>query len=304
MKKNHEKGIGEKSQFSSCHPAVNMVFFLFAITITMFSNDPIFLVITIVFSWWYSILLRGKEGIKFNIIVTVPVFLFMALINTLFTHNGATVLFYISDNRITLEAFIFGAASALLLSAIIVWFSCFNVVMSSDKIIYIFGKAAPVLGLTFSMIFRFIPLLKNRYREISLGQKCMGRHGEKGLMNRTRQLVKEVSILISWSLEASIETADSMEARGYGLHGRTSFHLFKFSGRDKKMMAILLISGVIALIGCGMGETSIYYYPVIRMAEWSILRIASLLAYCALLASPLIMDILGEKRWQRLRYEI
>ena len=69
--------------------------------------------------------------------------------------------------------------------------------MTSDKFIYLFGKAAPVLGLTLSMVFRFLPLLKIRYQEISMGQKCMGRHGQKGIIARARQTVKEVSILIS-----------------------------------------------------------------------------------------------------------
>ena len=227
----------------------------------------------------------------------------MAVVNTLFTHNGATVLFYLNGGRITLEAFLYGLAAAAMISAVIIWFSCFNVVMTSDKFIYLFGKAAPVLGLTLSMVFRFLPLLKTRYQEISMGQKCMGRHGQKGLLARARQTVKEVSILISWSLEASIETSDSMEARGYGLPGRTSFHLFRFTHRDKNLLLALLAAGLPAAAGCMAGLTSIYYYPKIALS-WEPLKFAVLASYIILLLLPAVIDLSGEKKWQAYKSEI
>lgn len=297
-------GLGEDSTFAGCHPAVNLIFFLFAIGITMFSMSPVFLAVTLVFSWLYSILLNGKKAVKSNIIFTIPILIIMTMINTLFTHNGATVLFYLNNSRITLEALLYGLAAAVLLSSIIVWFSCFNVVMTSDKLIYVFGKAAPVLGLTLSMIFRFIPLLKARFREISMGQRCMGRHVSGGFFARLRQVTKEVSILISWSLEAAIETSDSMEARGYGLPGRTSFHLFKMTPTDKALLAVISISGLIAAAGCVLGRTSIYYYPKVVLGQWDILTVITLAAYLVLLATPIITDIFGEIKWQQYRLEI
>lgn len=297
-------GLGENSTFAGCHPAVNLIFFLFAIGITMFSTSPVFLSATLVFSWLYSILLNGKKAIKSNFLFTLPIVVIMAVINTFFTHNGATVLFYVNNSRITLEALLYGLAAAVLLSSIIVWFSCFNVVMTSDKLIYIFGKAAPVLGLTLSMIFRFIPLLKARFREISMGQRCMGRHVAGGFLAKLRQVTKEVSILISWSLEAAIETSDSMEARGYGLHGRTSFHLFKMTPTDKALLTGISISGLIAASGCILGKTSIYYYPKVVLGQWDVLTVITFAAYVLMLAVPLITDIFGEIKWQQYRLEI
>ena len=296
-------GLGEGSTFAGCHPAVNLIFFLFTIGITMFSMSPVFLAVTLVFSWLYSILLNGKKAIKSNLLFTLPIVVIMAVINTLFTHNGATALFYVNNSRITLEALLYGLAAAVLLSSIIVWFSCFNVVMTSDKLIFIFGKAAPVLGLTLSMIFRFIPLLKARFREISMGQRCMGRHVTGGFMAKLRQVTKEVSILISWSLEAAIETSDSMEARGYGLPGRTSFHLFKMTHTDKVLLTGISISGIIGAVGCALGKTSIYYYPKVVLGQWDIMTVITFAAYIALLAVPVIADILGEIKWQQYRLE-
>ena len=304
MTEKSRTGLGETSTFAGYHPAVNFIFFVFAIGITMFSMDPAFLALTLAASWTWSYILSGSKGIRFNLLMTIPVVLLMAVINTLFTHNGATVLFYLFGNRITLESFIYGLAGAVMLSSVIVWFSCFNIIMTSDKFIYLFGKAAPVLALTLSMIFRFIPLLKSRYAEISMGQRCMGRHTEKSFLEKVRQTVKEVSILISWSLEASIETSDSMEARGYGLKGRTSFHLFKFTDRDRKLLVFMGILGLLTAAGCIMGLTTIYYYPTIVLGTWNLMKILTLAAYGILLFTPAVIDILGEKKWQALQSEI
>ena len=295
------KGLGEKSYFANCHPTVNLIYYVFVIGVTMFSTEPFFLAATLLFSWVYSLLLRGKKAIKTNLLFTVPLLIVMALVNTAFTHNGATVLFYLNGQRITLEALVYGFASAALLVSVIIWFTCFNVTMTSEKLVYIFGRATPVLGLTLSMVFRFIPLLKKRFREISMGQRCMGRHVEGSLMTRVRQIGKEVSILVSWSLEASIETADSMEARGYGLPGRTSFHLYKIKREDWLLMAWTIFCGGVAMIGCAMGKTCTYYFPKISIQPWDLGTAVIMTAYIALLVTPILLDIVEEKRWQSLK---
>ena len=230
--------------------------------------------------------------------LTLPILVIMALVNTVFVHNGATILFYISDLRITLEALIFGVISAMILSAVVIWFSCFSVIMTSDKLIYIFGKATPVIGLTLSMIFRFIPLLRERFNEIRLGQRAMGRVEETHFLGKVRQFVKELSILVSWSLESSIETADSMEARGYGLKGRTSFHLFRMTDRDKAATAFFAVMGIILLTALIKGLTDIYYYPMIVLEKWSVMKIIAFTAYIILLLFPVIMDLDLVKKWQ------
>ncbi len=295
------KGLGESAEFCSYHPFVNMLYFLLTVGITMFSISPYFLAVTFLASWVYSILLKGKSGIKLNLVMSIAMLVIMVLINMFFNNNGETVLFYINTNRITLEAICYGVAGGIMLISVIVWFSCFNVVMTADKLIYLFGKVAPVLGLTLSMIFRFVPLLKSRFAEISLGQKCMGRGNRQGgLIMKARQLLKEISILIAWSLEASIESADSMEARGYGLKGRTSFHLFKFSKRDVGMLLFLLATGFPVAVATFKGATGMYFYPKVIMPEMNTQTICILICYCLLLVSPIVIDIAGEIRWRQL----
>lgn len=293
-------GLGEKSTFADYHPLVNLIYYVLALGICMFSMSPIFLAAGFVISWCYCILLKGIKSVKFNIGISLLMIFTMVFMNMFFNNNGATTLFYINTNRITVESICYGFCSAIMLITIIIWFSSFNVIMSAEKLIYIFGKAAPVLGLTLSMIFRFIPLLKNRFEEISLGQRCMGRsHSQGSIIERCRQILKEVSILIAWSLEASIESADSMEARGYGLRGRTSFHLYKLSQRDIVALGALIVMGVPLIIAVAKGYTNIAFYPVVQsiaMGPWEAL---TLVIYICMLITPIIIDIVGEYKWKQ-----
>ena len=129
------EGLGEAAAFYRSHPLLNFSYFAIVIGVTMFAMHPVFLLSSFFMAWCYSILLRGI---------------------TLNVHNGVTVLFYLNDNRITLEAIIYGLASAIMLTSVIIWFSCFSVIVTADKFIYLFGRAAPVLACkTFFVILSY-----------------------------------------------------------------------------------------------------------------------------------------------------
>lgn len=103
----------------------------------------------------YSVLLRGYDGFRTNIKYMIPLILLTALINPAFSHQGVTILTYFpSGNPLTLESIMYGIMAAFMLVTVICWFSCFNCVISSDKMVYLFGKAAPVLSLILSMTLR------------------------------------------------------------------------------------------------------------------------------------------------------
>ncbi len=285
--------------FQSFHPVVSFVYFLAVVFITMFSMHPVFLALSFCASFAYSILLGGRGALKFNFFAMIPILVFMAVINPLFSHQGVTVLFYLSGNPMTLESIVYGFAAAAMLVSVIVWFSCYNRIMTSDKFIYLFGRVLPSLSLVLSMCFRFVPLFKRQFREISDAQKGIGRDVSQGsLVKRARQFLRELSILVSWSMENSIETSDSMRARGYGLRGRSSFSIFRFDRRDGAMLsAILLLAGLV-LIGCVQGENNIYYYPAIVIQSPTFWSVLLYLAYGVLLSLPIAIDIGERYSWK------
>ncbi len=300
------EGIGETGRFFLMHPGVTASYYAIVIGILMFSNSPLFLISAIAMGMCYDMLLKGRRSLRNNLFIILFMSFLTVLINALFTHNGSTVLFYLGNNRVTLEAACYGLAMALMLSGVVIWFSSFNVVMTSEKLIYIFGRFAPVLGLTLSMIFRFVPLLRTRFELIGEGQKALYAGDEKGFIGKIRQFGKEVSILVSWSLESSIESADSMAARGYGLKGRTSYNLFKIRTADIMTLLLSMLLGGVTITSYAAGVNKLYYYPVIRVVESSPkwLELAGYISFIALLAMPLAIDLIGDLKWKRSRSTI
>ncbi len=135
---------------------------------------------------------------------------------------------------------LYGVAAAVMLASVVLWFSSYNEVMTSDKFVYLFGRVIPALSLVLSMALRFIPKFKAQMQTVSEAQACIGRDTKNGsVFQRVGNAVKIFSIMVTWSLENAIETADSMRSRGYGLPGRTAFSIYRFDDRDKAALAWL-----------------------------------------------------------------
>ena len=293
-----------EKEFSTYHPAVIFTYFILVMGVTMTTASPFVFGVCVVCAWSYSIFLKGVEALKSNAVITTAICLFTTAFNMMFTHNGKTVLFYMNSNGVTVEAGLFGLFSGLMFSTVIIWFSCFNKIVSGEMIMYLFSKVSSVFALMVSMIFRYIPLLKNRYGEITMGQIGLGRDGSGNLADRIRTVIKKISILISWSLESSIETADSMSARGYGLSGRTSFHLYRWSVRDIGVLTVLAVCFIAFCIAGTGQETDIVFYPVFSTPELTWEASLKSIAFCIIAALPVAIDLIGEYKWKKLESKI
>ncbi|NEU30992.1 energy-coupling factor transporter transmembrane protein EcfT [bacterium LRH843] len=289
--------------FTSFHPIINFIYFGSVIGFCMFFMHPVFQGIAFISAFAYSIMLKGKKGFLFNLLYLLPVMLFMAILNPVFNHQGMTILFYLeSGNPITLESILYGVSAAFMFITIILWFSCYNVVMTSDKFIYLFGKIIPALSLLFSMVLRFVPRYIEQIKAISYAQKCIGRDISQGtIIQKAINGIRILSIMTTWALENAIETADSMKSRGYGLSGRTSFSIFRFDRRDKFIFTIMIGLIIIILIGASMGQNTIRFYPSIKFSNFTALSIFINIAYFILCMLPVIINIQEAVKWKHLQ---
>lgn len=210
-----KEGTSLKDSFSAFHPAVNFLFFAAAVFFGMFFMHPVFLGISLAASLAYALRLGGRKTARLFLLGVLPLLLLVAVLNPLLNHAGVTILVYVNDNPITLEAILFGAASGVMFASVLLWFSCYNAVMTSDKFLYLFGRVIPALSLIFSMALRFVPRFAAQLKIISNAQKCVGRDLSQGnLLTRARNGLKIFSILITWALENAVDTADSHAGAG------------------------------------------------------------------------------------------
>ena len=292
--------------FSTYHPIVNFIYFISVIAFTMIFMHPAFLAISLFGSFMYSTILNGKKAVRFNLVYMLPMMITAAILNPVFNHEGATILTYLpGGNPLTAESIFFGLAAAIMIGNVICWFSCYNAVMTSDKFIYLFGKIIPSLSLVFSMALRFIPKFKQQLKVVSNSQKCIGRDISTGsIKQRTKHAIRIISIMITWSLENAIETADSMKCRGYGLNGRTSFSIYKFTKRDTKALCAILIFSTYIVIGSVLGGAYFSYFPSIKFAPVTPFTVSLYVVWLALCITPAIIEFMEELKWNALKSKI
>lgn len=291
--------------FKNYHPIINFTFFVAVIVFTMFFMNPFFLAVSFAASFLYSVLLKGSKALKFNLLFALPWLLVIAVMNPVFVHQGATMLFYVNDNPITLEAIEYGFAAGVMLVSVLMWFTSYNEVMTSDKFIYLFGRIIPALSLIISMTLRLIPRLKSQIRQISNSQKCIGMDTSTGnILQRAMHGIRIISILTTWALENVVETADSMKARGYGLRGRTAFSPFKFDRRDAFCLAVITFTVTICIAGQVSGVAYFQYYPYVKWAHAQPFTMVMAAAYLLLCFLPPILEIREEIKWHSLKSKI
>jgi energy-coupling factor transport system permease protein len=292
-----------RDALSSYHPTVIILYFALALGSSMILTHPVCLGISFACAFAYSVWLKRRKAVRFGLLFTFPLIIVTALLSPLFSHQGATILGYLPDgNPLTLESICYGISAAALLVCVINWFSCLNEVMTSDKLVYLFGRAAPALSLILSMCLRLVPRFKAQAKVISDAQKCVGRDiGGGSLWGRAKNGTLILSIMVTWALENAIETADSMKCRGYGLPGRTAFSIYRFDRRDGKALAYLAACGLTVIAGAGLGCLDFRYFPTIKGAGPAPLTIALFAVYLALCSMPLILNWKDDRKWKAIQ---
>ena len=295
-----------QSKFSKFHPIVNFLFFIVTIALSMFVMHPVFLATSLITSFIYSVMLNGKKALKFNAFIILPMALFSIAVNILFNHRGETVIGFLPQgSAITLESVTAGIATAVMIASVICWFSCYNVIMTSDKFIYIFGKRLPSVSLILSMVFRFVPRFKAQFKRTVTAQKCIGYDISEGrLSHRVKNLAKVTSVMTGWALENSIETADSMKSRGYGLKGRTSFSTYKFRKADRLAVCYVLATTVYIIAGIVKGGVEYSYYPIVNIQGGTAYSASIFAAFALLCSLPVIIEIQEDIKWKYLKSKI
>ena len=293
-----------KDSFCKIHPIAGLLYFAAVISFSMFIMNPVCLIVSLLCALTNAIKLNGRKTVFFALKFILPTALLLALINPIVNHAGVTLLGYLPwDNPLTLEAIIYGAASAVMLSSVIFWFSSFNTVMTGDKLVYLFGRIAPSLGLVLSMAFRFVPRFTEQFREVRTAQKLLGKE-KNGFVEKTKTAVRVISVMLSHSLEGSIETADSMKARGYGLKGRTAYSSYRFNKRDGICLALICVFTAALIVLRVLGVAKYRYFPSVKGELMGIDSIIFYFIYFALMIMPFTVNMGEGIRWKRLQSAI
>lgn len=288
---------------SELNPIAAFLWLLSAAGVAMFCVNPLVLSISLAGALFYLYARRPDAGLR-AILPYLCVALLSAIVNPLFVHNGASVLFVLNDNPVTLEAAYYGLCLGGVIASALCWFLSFQQIMTSDKLLYIFGSALPKLTLMLSIALRYVPLLRQQARRVRDAQRAMGLFREENMIDRLRGELRIFSVLVTWALENGIVTADSMCARGYGVGRRTRFALFRFRRRDALACAACVLLAGLSVAGVALGQLSCAFYPRFVLAQPGAIGCAAYVSYALLALAPGLLEVEEKIRWKSLQSKI
>lgn len=288
----------ERLRFTRFHPLVSFLFYVGAVMLAILLQHPVFLLSSLLIVFLINIIhdrLAGLMRWKYFLIIT---FLLMTILNPLFNQRGRHLLFEMGGHRVTLEAVLYGSMNALSIITIIAIFISYNVMMTPNKLLYLFSKFLPQFAILLMLTLRFIPLMRRRLEEISIIQKSKGISVRNGnWKTRVKTGMQFVQALLTFSLEEAIQTADSMKARGYGEGQRSSYEYFRFRVPDLLAMLFLAVLFLLIIYGRILGYGFLTVYPLLETWKFSGMDLAVFCCCMMFLCFPILVEAGGRFRW-------
>lgn len=287
----------------SLHPIVILIYYAGGITFGMLLFHPLILLA----GWGAAVIINlhldgGREWRRWSLPMLVGVILIIVM-NPILSHRGRTVLYYLGDIPITLESVIYGCTLAISMLNLLTFFVTYRLVMTEQKFLFLFTRVSPKAALVAMMAMGLVPRLRRRLQELMLIQRIRGITVLEGsLAQRAKSGTRLVGTLLSWTLEDALQTADSMQARGYGTGMRSAYLGFDFRKRDGLMVGGFIICAILLLGAWGSGHGFMAIYPRLGSFALSEGDGLALSAYIAFLLLPLGMEWRDRRAWRILNY--
>ena len=268
--------------FKLRHPAIHLIYFAAMITASAVFSHPCFLQCAYLCAFLCNLFINRKKGFGRNLRFLLLAFLFTIFYSG-YNHFGVTNLSVnLIGNKITLEAFVRGSVIGIKTATLIMWLDTLCGMMTTDEIVYLFGRVAPKMSLYIAIFLRMLPCVLDERNRIKNSRRSAGisENAVVGCLSRA-------SILISWTAERLSDSADSMRSRGFTLKGRTAYSIYRFDNRDR-MYIILVFVLITALLAAHiLCETSAVYSSLIIISAPTARKTLFALIYAILLLLPI-----------------
>ena len=289
--------------FSECNPIPVAVHLLAVAGFSMFFMNPIIVALSLLGAVTFFLIRNGSAHMRSHLAL-FALFAITALINPIFSHNGITVLFVVNDTPITFEAVLYGVAAAAMIVSTLYWFRSLTQLLTTDKLLYLFGKLSPKLSLILSMALRYVPLFGRQAKKVKQTQTVMGLYKDGNVIDRIRGDIRVFSVMVTWALENGIVTADSMTARGYGTGKRTHFSIFKMRRGDIVLICVILALFALTCVCAALGAHDFTFYPEAKIADITPLSLVGYISYGILVFLPTFTEAEDKLKWKYLKSKI
>lgn len=287
-----------RSALTSYHPAAAVLPFAAGIVFAMASFHPVYAGISLLCAAALALKIRGFKDLKriagFCVLLTTAT----VLINGAFNSNGFTPLMSVGPFSIMWEPVFFGLCSAAALCAMVLWFASYSAVIDGEKFMFLAARLSPSAALLLSMTLSQAAIMRRKYRDIDDAQIGIFGNDRKKFRVRLRLAALKLSVLLSWSMEDSVQTADSMHARGFGTGRMTKMNPYVFNRRDRSLLLLTASLSAVFVIFAALGYIRFRFYPVIQDVSFDTVAVFGYAAYFLLLSLPLCVEIKEACKWR------
>ncbi|MBM6817442.1 hypothetical protein H6A23_09840 [Olsenella uli] len=231
--------------FDACHAAVPAMLFAGVAVLSMLAVHPVLVTLSLSGALAFSLVARGAAATVRGLAWQLPLLVLVCLLNPFFSASGSTLLLKVGPRSVYLESLAYGATMGALLVATVLWFEDAAAVLTQDRLLALAGRRARSVPLVASMAAQLVPQMLGRARSVRAAARACTAAGPRPPARD--ELLRTSTMLLSWSLEDSLERADAMRARGWESGSpRTRYRPERFRARDAVAAA-----GIAALLALG-----------------------------------------------------
>lgn len=289
----------EAQQLKQKHPLTCLLYLAGTAALPMLWLHPAVLAESVVLLMLVNVTLDRGRQMKRNGGMLLFLALLFLVLNPLFSHRGRIVLFTLWENPITLEAVVYGGLLAMSLLAVLLAFQAGNIYLDADKWMYLFSRIVQKTTFALLLCMREIPLLRQRARQLHAVHRLKYRREQRNFRQRIAGGARELSALVSWSLEDALQTAQSMRARGYGLYRKRTFYFpYRFRTEDALLCAFFVVTGIVLACLRWSGGLVFSVYPQLEAVAWSGKLAIACLLYGIYIIIPIWLETEEWLQWR------
>lgn len=254
--------------FDACHAAVPAMLFAGVAALSMLAVHPVFVTLSLSGALAFSLVARGAAATVRGLAWRLPLLVLVCLLNPFFSASGSTLLLKVGPRSVYLESLAYGATMGALLVATVLWFEDAAAVLTQDRLLALAGRRARSVPLVASMAAQLVPQMLGRARSVRAAARACTAAGPRPPARD--ELLRTSTMLLSWSLEDSLERADAMRARGWESGSpRTRYRPERFRARDAVAAAGIAALLALGAAGAWAACSSWEFYPRMSgLAPW------------------------------------
>ena len=254
--------------FDACHAAVPAMLFAGVAALSMLAVHPVLVTLSLSGALAFSLVARGAAATVRGLAWQLPLLVLVCLLNPFFSASGSTLLLKVGPRSVYLESLAYGATMGALLVATVLWFEDVAAVLTQDRLLALAGRRARSVPLVASMAAQLVPQMLGRARSVRAAARACTAAGPRPPARD--ELLRTSTMLLSWSLEDSLERADAMRARGWESGSpRTRYRPERFRARDAVAAAGIAALLALGAAGAWAACSSWEFYPMMSgLAPW------------------------------------